>query len=165
MEVLRTTEETKRERALVLLASGLLAFFFAWASFAWWIGRPGAPVDDALGVSLPPGSREVHREHIEVDPAAPYDAVYVSATWTVGEAVERFASRAREANVDARRFVMPDGTLITVLRPDEVPATRLLPIHPVTEGVPLGTRSWIVVTRGTPPAATWTAAVPPNLES
>lgn len=165
MEVLRTVEETKRERAMVLLASGALAFFFAWASFAWWVGRPGEPVERALGVELPPGSRQVHEEHVEVDPDAPYDAVYVSATWTVDEAIARFERLAKDSNLDARRFVMPDGTMVTVLRPDEVPATRLLPIHPVSDGVPLGTRSWIVVTRGIPPAATWTAAVPPNLES
>jgi hypothetical protein len=165
MDVLRTVDETRRERAMVLLASGLLAFLFAWAAFAWWVGRPGASVERALGVSLPAGSRQVHEEHVEVDPDAPYDAVYVSATWTVDEAVERLAAIATDSNVEARRFEMRDGTLVTVLRPDEIPATRLLPIQPVTEGVPLGTRSWIIVTRGTPPAATWSAAVPPNLES
>lgn len=165
MEVLRTTEATKRERAVVLLLAGLLALAFAWAGFAWWLGRPGEPADSALGVALPPGSRIVHEEHVEVDPEAPYEAVYVSATWTVDEAVERFSRTAVQRNVNARRFVMSDGTVVMVLRADEVPATRLVPVHPVSDGVPLGTRSWIVVMRGTPPAATWMAAVPPDLES
>ncbi len=163
MQVLRTVEETKRERALLLVGSGFLAIVFAWMGFAWWIGRPGEPIDAALEVSMPPGSRRVHVEHADVDPSAPFDAVYVSATETVDEAVGRYAAMAAERNVNARRFVMEDGTMITVAPPDEVPATRLLPIHPITEGVPLGTRSWIVVTRGTPPAATWSTAVPPDL--
>lgn len=165
MEVLRTTEATKREQAVVLLVAGALAFLFACAGFAWWVGRPGEPIGRALGVELPAGSRQVHIEHAAVDPAAPYEAVYVSATWTVDEAVARFAGLAAKPNLEARRFVMPDGTLVTVLRPDEVPATRILPIHPVTDGVPIGTRSWIIVMRGTPPAGTWMAAVPPDLET
>lgn len=163
MQVLRTVEETRRERALLFVGSGFLALVFAWMGFAWWVGRPGEPVDAALGVELPPGSRRVHTEHAEVDPRAPFDAIYVSATWTVDESVGRFARLATERNDNARRFVMADGTMVTVAPPDDVPATRLLPIHPIAEGVPLGTRSWIIVTRGTPPAGTWSAAVPPGL--
>lgn len=165
MEVLRTVEETRRRRAWTLVLTGALTLLVAALSVAFWLGRPGEPVEHALGVALPPGSRLVHHEHVEVDPASPYQAVYVSATWTVDEAVARFQTLASESHAEARRFVMPDGTMITVLRPDEVPATRLPPIHPVSDRVPLGTRSWIVVTRGIPPAGTWTAAVPPHLGS
>lgn len=163
MRVLRTVEEARRERALLLVGSGFLALVFAWMGFAWWIGRPGEPIEAALGVDMPRGARQVHIEHAATDPAAPFDAVYVSATETVDQAVRRFERLAVSRNAEARRFVMADGTMVTVAPPDEVPATRLLPIHPIADSVPLGTRSWIIVVRGTPPAGTWSAAVPPEL--
>ncbi|HEY8432091.1 MAG TPA: hypothetical protein VIL20_27125 [Sandaracinaceae bacterium] len=163
MQVLRTVEQTTRERALLWVGSGFLALVFAWMGFAWWIGRPGEPIERALGVELPPGSRRVHSEHAEVDPHAPFEAVYVSATESVDAAVARYSAVAEESNFHARRFRLRGGTMVTVAPPDEVPATRLLPIHPITDGVPLGTRSWIVVTRGTPPAGTFSAVVPPDL--
>lgn len=165
MRVLRTVEETRREHAIVLFASGFLALVFAWMGFAWWIGRPGQAVDQALGVELPPGSRQVHVEHADTDPDSPFDAVYVSATWSVNEAVARFARTAKHRDMEARRFLMRNGAMVVVSPASDVPATQLAPIHPITDGVPLGTRSWIIVVRGTPPTTTWTAAVPPDLES
>jgi hypothetical protein len=163
LPVLRTVAETRRERGLVLFATGFLTLLVGWMGLGWWLGRPGEPVDRALGVELPPGSRQVHAEHADVNPDAPFTAVYVTSAWTVAEAVERFEALAVEHHESARRFVLPDGTVVVVARPDDVPATRLSPIHPVRDDVPLGTRSWIVISRGTPPAATWSAAVPPNL--
>jgi hypothetical protein len=165
MRVLRTVEDARRERAIMLFASGFLALVFAWMGLAWWLGRPGQPIDEALGVEVPPGSRQVYTEHVDSDPESPYEAVYVSATWTVNEAVTRFARSAAHRDLEARRFVMRDGTMIFVSPASDVPATHVTPIRPIREDVPLGTRSWIVIVRGTPPATTWTAAVPPNLES
>jgi hypothetical protein len=163
LPVLPTVAQTRRERAIVLFAAGFLALVFGWVGLAWWLGRPGEPIEHALGVELPHGSRRVHAEHAEVDPDAPFAAVYVSSTWSVREAVARFAAIAVEHHESAQRFILRDGTMVLVARPEDVPATRIGPIQPVTEGVPLGTRSWIVITRGTPPAATWSAAVPPHL--
>jgi hypothetical protein len=115
-----------------------------------------------LGVSLPSGSRRVHEEQVTVDADAPYRAIYVSTTLSVDDAIDRFAKIATEGDRDARRFVLPNGTSVVITAPDDVPATRLMPIQPVTEGTPLGTGAWIVLSRGTPPEATWTTAVPPD---
>lgn len=163
MQVLRTVAETRREQAVLLFATGFLALAFGWLGFAWWLGRPGEPIQHALGVDLPIGSRQIHVEEADTDPRAPFAAVYVSTTWSVDEAVERFAAIAAEHHESARRFILPDGTVVVVARPDDIPATRLLPIQPIADSVPLGTRSWVVLTRGTPPAATWSAAVPPHV--
>ncbi len=165
MRVLRTIEDARRERVMMLFASGFLALFFGWMGLAWWLGRPGEPVENAFGIEMPPGSRQVYREHVASDPDSPFEAVYVSATWTVGEAVQRFARIAAHKDMDARRYVMRDGTMVFVSPAGDVPATHVAPIRPVSDGVPLGTRSWIVIVKGTPPTTTWTAAVPPNLES
>lgn len=163
MRVLPSVKESRRHRAILLVSASLLALTFVSAAAGWWIGRPGAPVDRALGVQLPPGSRAIHREHAAIDEDAPYAAMYISATWTLEEAVDHFSGLAGVRDPSARRFVLEDGTTILIAPADDVPATRLMPIRPVSEGVPLGTGSWIVVTRGRPPAATWTAAVPPDL--
>lgn len=163
MRVLKTVKETKRQRAMLLVSSSLLALACLSAAFGWWIGRRGAPVDRALGVELPPGSRAIHREHVSVHDDAPYAAVYVSTTWSLDDAVAHFSRASGERDPSARRFVLADGTTVTVAPADDVPATRLMPIRPVADAVPLGTGSWIVVMRGQPPAATWTAAVPADL--
>lgn len=163
MRVLRTVAEVRREQALLLFGTGFLALALGWTGLAWWLARPGQLVERALGLELPAGSRLVHSEWAEVDPESPFAAVYVSTTWTVDEAVARLTPLATEHHPAARRFLMSDGAMVVVARPEDVPATRLLPIHPVTPSAPLGTRAWIVVSRGTPPAATWSAAVPPHL--
>jgi hypothetical protein len=163
MRVLPSVEETKRHRAMLLVSSALLSLTFVVVAAIWWVSRPGAPVDEALGVALPPGSRAIHRERIEAEDEAPYAAMYISATWSISEAAEHFSRLSGEDDPGARRFMLEDGTTVVIAPADDVPATRLMPIHPVSEGVPLGTGSWIIVTRGTPPAATWSAAVPADL--
>ncbi len=165
MRVLKTVEDAKRERLVMLFGAGFLALAFSWMALGWWLGRPGEPIESALGVPVPAGSREVYTEHVAADPRAPYDAVYVSATWSVREAIDRMSDRAEHTDLDSRRFTMRDGTMVVVSPAGDVPSTHTLPIHPVTDGVPLGTRSWIVVEHGTPPTTTSTAAVPPDLES
>ncbi len=163
MEVLRTFEETRRRRTAMLLASAVTATLFAWSGFAWWLTRPGQPVDEALGVELPSGSRRIYEERVAVDSAAPFHAVYLSTTWSVDEAVAHFVSIANQVDPNARRYHLNDGTIVTIAPPEDVPATSLMPIQPVTEGIPLGTRCWIVLSRGVPPSATLFTAVPPDL--
>jgi hypothetical protein len=163
MVVLKTVEEVRRRKTAVLLTSTIVAALFAWSGFAWWFARAGVPVERALGVALPHGSRRILEEHATVDPDAPFRAVYVSATGTTDDVAAIYASRASDADPDARRFELPNGTTVTILAPEDVPATRLMPIQPVAENPPLGTGCWIILSRGTPPAATWTTAVPPDL--
>jgi hypothetical protein len=163
MRVLKTVEETRRRWAALVLAAVLFAAAFLTAAFSWWIMRPGIPLEAALGVSLPPGSRRIHEEYAAVDPEAPYRAIYVSSSQSLDQTIAQFAPLAVEGDQHARRFVLHGGALVTIAPAEEVPATRLMPIRPVSGNVPLGTGCWIIVTRGTPPAATWTAAVPPDL--
>ena len=144
----------------VALAWSLTVLLFA---TGWWLMRPGRSVEEALGVPLPDGSRQLHEERAPTD--EPFTAVYLTSTLSVSDAMDRFASIAVEANAEARRFVLRDGTEVVVAPPQDVPATRLTPIHPVSEGVPLGTRCWIVISRGRPPASTWAVSVPPYGES
>ncbi|HJL19572.1 MAG TPA: hypothetical protein RMH99_28170 [Sandaracinaceae bacterium LLY-WYZ-13_1] len=165
MKVYETVEQHRRRKrrrlaTVLLLSLGALA-----AAFVWWLARPGRPVQRALGVSVPEGSRQLHDERATADADASFDAVYLSSTLSVAEATARFSSIAAEANDETRRYVLPDGTEVVVAPPHEIPATRLSPIHPVADEVPLGTRSWIVISRGTPPASTWTVSVPPLGES
>src|SRR5688500_16364779 len=132
MRVLPPIRETRRRRALLIVSSALLASTFLTAAAAWWIGRPGAPVDQALGVALPPGSRAIHREAMEVDEDAPYAAMYISATWSLEDAVDHFSGLTGERDPSTRRFLLEDGTTVMVAPAEDVPATRLMPIHPVS---------------------------------
>ena len=163
MQVLRTIEEHQRwTRRVLLVALGWSVAVLSIAG-AWWLARPGRSVDEALGVTLPGGTRQLHEEHIDAD--RPFAAVYLTSSASVSETMDRFEAIADETNRENRRFVLPDGAEVFVSPPQDVPATQLTPIHPVSDGVPLGTRSWIVISRGSPPASTWAVSVPPFGES
>lgn len=166
MRVLRTVEQVRRKRRRLLGGTFLLLTVLLAAPFTWWIVRPGEPVESALGVALPPGTRLVYSERMDTEPGpAPFVALYLASTLTVDALEARFEAIADRPHRSSRRFVLSDGTVVVVAPPYDVPATQLSPIHAVTEGVPLGTRSWIILSHGTPPTSTTSIAVPPMGES
>lgn len=165
MRVLRPVRNLRRPRRRLLLSALALALGSWTAACAWWVARPGEPVETALGVSVPEGSRQLHAEEMALEAEAPFSAVYLSSALSVNDAMAYYASIATETDEATRRFVMPDGSIVEIAPARDVPATRLGPIHPVSDGVPLGTRSWIIVVRGAPPASTGVVAVPPLGES
>lgn len=144
------------------MLSALALALGSWtAACAWWIARPGEPVESALGVSVPDGTRRLHGEEMTIDDETSFTAVYLSSALSVADAMAYYAAMAEHADEETRRFLMPDGTIVEIAPARDVPATRLGPIHTVSDGVPLGTRSWIMVFRGAPPASTGVVAVPP----
>lgn len=165
MQIFQPVEHHRRRTRRVLTTALALSVGLLGSSTTWWLARPGQPVDHALGVAVPDGSRQLHEEHSDGDPEQAYMAVYLSSALPVGELMERFDAIAVESRIESRRYQLADGTEIFIAPPRDIPATRLSPIHPVSDGVPLGTRAWIVISHGRPPDSTWSVSVPPYGES
>jgi hypothetical protein len=159
MHVLRPVEEARRRNRWLVTSTALATFGLLFVASLWWLGRSGSSIDAAYGVELPRGSRLIHREYGGDD----YESMYISTTSSPDETAARVASIAVARDSTNRRFTLRDGTVAIIAPAEDVPATRMVPIRPVSGSVPLGTGSWIVLTRGVPPRATWTAAVPPDL--
>ena len=162
--ILSTVEQHRRRARRQLAAALALSLTFIGVAFAFSLARPGAPVDSALGLEMPSGTRVIREEHA-ASPRAAFGAMYLSSTLPVDTAVARFGALPGVLTHGERRFLLPDGRQVVVAPAREIPATQLGPIEPVYEGVPLGTRSWIIVSRGAPPDSTGVVSVPPLGES
>lgn len=165
MRVLETVEQHRRRKRRVLAITLVLSLGALASAAGWWLIRPGRAVHEVLGVAVPDGCRQLHEERAGEEDAPHFRAVYLSSTWPVEDVEALFEPLAVERRQDSRRYLLEDGTEVFVAPPRDVPATRMSPIQPVSDGVPLGTRSWIVISHGTPPASTWTVSVPPVGES
>lgn len=193
MQVLRTVQQHRRLARRTLTLSLAASMGFVAAAFGWWLGRPGVTVTEAYGLTLPPGTRLVLEEHGPanepgVSSTAPvlahshaahavsaadkpvprpieYAAMYLAAAVPLDVAQAQIERIRGVTPLGGRRYRLPDGLHVALAPARDVPATRLAPVEPVSDGVPLGTRSWIIVSRGVAPASTGTVSVPPYGES
>ena len=162
MLVLKTVAEHQRRRRRWWVSALSLISLLLLAPAAWWMLRPGIPVDHALGLELPPGTRLLHSESRD---EGSYRAVYLATTRSVEEHEERFSALAVETRPASHRFVLRDGTVVIVAQPYDIPSTRMMPVREVSAGVPLGVRSWLVFLKGELPESTRAISVPPLGES
>ena len=193
MQVLRTVQQHRRLARRTLALSLAASMGFVAAGLGWWLGRPGVPVTEAYGLTLPPGTRLVFEEHgpapepvvappahvlahsraeaLAADDDKPplrpieYAAMYLAAAVPLDVTQAQVEGIRGVTPLGGRRYRLPDGLEVALAPARDVPATRLAPVEPVSDGVPLGTRSWIIVSRGEAPASTGTVSVPPYGES